>query len=665
MKKMKRMLAFLICLVMVVGMFPTGVFAAAEGGLSDIDFTKEADAGKYEIIGKTSAAQSEAGLALVTTRNAVETCNGQNSGTQATTPEDLVYIDVAGDWTATLEVDFNTNGASNGYYQFFGFYANMGENYQNMAGIRGGDGAMQNFLRVDGNITADSSDLNSTPGFSGNGTYWLRLVKEGDTYFCYRSADGVDFTQMFAYEGTGIEADSIVIDAYTGMTTGYKFTLKYLELEGGESSLDKKAIRAAIREAKAKDSRFFTADSFAKLTTALEAANTALAEAETQEALDKAAADLNAAIAALVDNPDLPMMRVTFNYNYTGAPDPLVVEVQMGSTVQPPEVKRIGYSCTWRRGNQNFNFNTPIDDDITLTANWSKDWNQMYSLAEEYKDYFAFGNFGTQSPNGDQVTREYNTYSGNSGKMTYNFGANESRNAYNQAVSQINARTDITDAEKAELIKEADGKVSLGGNNPLQGDLNRIQQWNQQHPEGPKKYYRQHVLCWHGSEQNAAFYHEGFDTSKPLASREVMNARIDSYVEAMFKRYQQWDDIILSWDVVNEALDDYNGMVRNGWNGSGWGETNQDDASNQSSAWGTIYRMYKDVDGNVVEVQLGSNGRPVAGTTATPVTELSDERLQYESEWIRQAFASAKKWKEALGVHWTLYYNDYMNSSML
>ena len=75
---------------------------------------------RYEIIGKTSAAQSEAGLALVTTRNAVETCNGQNSGAQATTPEDLVYIDVAGDWSATLEVDFNTNGASNGYYQFFG-----------------------------------------------------------------------------------------------------------------------------------------------------------------------------------------------------------------------------------------------------------------------------------------------------------------------------------------------------------------------------------------------------------------------------------------------------------------------------------------------------------------------------------------------------------------
>ena len=644
MKRFTKMIAFLICLIMVVGMLPTGVFAA--GGSSDIDFTKAADADKYEIIGKTSAAVEEGvGLALVTTRNAIETCNNQNSGSQATTAEDLVYIPVDGDFTATLEVAFDTNGARNGYYQFFGFFASQGEDYQNMAGIRGGDGAMQDFLRVGGDITADTDGVKSSPGFSGNGTYFLRLVKEGDTYRCYRSEDGENFTEMFAYEGTGIDADSIVIDAYTGMTTGYKFTLKYLELDTDESGLDKKAIRAAIRAAKAKDERFFTAESFAVLTEALAAAEKALAEAETQEVLDKAAADLNAAIEGLVDNPDLPMMRVTFNYNYPGSPDPVVVEVQMGSTVEPIETNRVGYRATWRQGNTNFNFSTPITDDITLTANWTKDWNQMYSLAKEYADYFPFGNFGTQSPNGDQVTIEYNTYSGNSGKMTYNFGANESRNAYNSAVSEINARTDITDAEKAELIKEADGKVLLGGNNPLQGDLNRIQQWNQQHPEGPKKYYRQHVLCWHGSEQNAAFYHEGFDTSKPLASKEVMNARIDSYVEAMFKRYQQWDDIILSWDIVNEALDDYNGMVRNGWNGSSWGETQLDDASNQSSAWGTIYRM-KDENGN-------------------PVTELSEERLQYESEWIRVAFASARKWQKELGVHWTLYYNDYMNSSML
>ena len=113
--------------------------------------------------GKTSAAVEEGvGLALVTTRNAVETCNNQNSGDQANTAEDLVYIPVDGDFTATLEVAFDTNGARNGYYQFFGFFASQGEDYQNMAGIRGGDGAMQDFLRVGGNITADTDGVKSS-----------------------------------------------------------------------------------------------------------------------------------------------------------------------------------------------------------------------------------------------------------------------------------------------------------------------------------------------------------------------------------------------------------------------------------------------------------------------------------------------------------------------
>ena len=41
---------------------------------------------------------------------------------------------------------------------------------------------------------------------------------------------------MFTYADTGIEADYLVIDAYTGMTTGYKFTLKKLDLNGGAAA---------------------------------------------------------------------------------------------------------------------------------------------------------------------------------------------------------------------------------------------------------------------------------------------------------------------------------------------------------------------------------------------------------------------------------------------
>ncbi len=264
--------------------------------------------------------------------------------------------------------------------------------------------------------------------------------------------------------------------------------------------------------------------------------------------------------------------------------------------------------------------------------NPGKDWNQVYSLAEEYEGYFPFGSFNNLR--GSQNIREFNVYSGNFGKMIYNFGESQSRNAYNTAFVEIRARTDITDEEKAELIREADGKVCLSDNNPLADDLNFIRAWNEEHPDGPKKYYRQHVIAWHGDEQNPAFYHKGFDLNAPLASDEVMNARLDSYIEAMFRRYQEWDDIIISWDIVNEALDDYKGMVRNGF------EDSVDDADSQPSAWGTIYR-HPELDND------------------------PDMRLLAESEWVRTAFASARKWQQELGVHWKLYYNDYMNSNML
>ncbi|MBE6933393.1 MAG: hypothetical protein E7464_08445, partial [Ruminococcaceae bacterium] len=201
----------------------------------DIDFTDPDSASEFEVKNQevTSIRDGE-GLYLVTTTDAFEDCNGQLSGS---TPKDVAVIPVEGDqWAATLKFDFDMSGAGNGYYQFFGFYAAEGDDYQNMAGIRGGDGAFQNFLRVDGAITADSEGMNSSPGLDTNTTYWWKLVKDIDTYTCYRSADGETFTEMFSYADTGIEADYIVLDAYTGMTEGYAFTVKSLTFDAIEGT---------------------------------------------------------------------------------------------------------------------------------------------------------------------------------------------------------------------------------------------------------------------------------------------------------------------------------------------------------------------------------------------------------------------------------------------
>ena len=193
-----------------------------------VDFSSPSSIGKYTVKGTSSATQTESGLRLVTTRNAVEPCNGQNSGAQASTPEDLIEVPVSGDWVATLTFDFDQAGAANGYYQFFGFFAAQGDDYQNMAGIRCGNNDLQDFLRVGGEVTADTEGVRSSPGTNANGTYYLRIRKLGDSYTCYRSADGSEFTEMFGYDGTGIEADRIVIDAYTGMTAGYAYTVESL-----------------------------------------------------------------------------------------------------------------------------------------------------------------------------------------------------------------------------------------------------------------------------------------------------------------------------------------------------------------------------------------------------------------------------------------------------
>ena len=214
---------------------------------ADIDFTDPSYSAMFEIVNPSTAEiKAGTGLTLVATRPAFEDCNGQNSGNQATNPEDVVKVPVYGDWTATLQMDFSTAGAANGYYQFFGFYAAEGDDFRNLAGIRGGDGDLQDFLRRNGTLTCETQAVE--PGFADNGTYYLRITKVGTTYTCARSTDGLVFTDLFSYADTGMEADSIVIDAYTGMTEGYSFTLKRLSFGNEAPKPHEHAYEAVITD---------------------------------------------------------------------------------------------------------------------------------------------------------------------------------------------------------------------------------------------------------------------------------------------------------------------------------------------------------------------------------------------------------------------------------
>ncbi|MBE7006895.1 MAG: hypothetical protein E7424_07095, partial [Ruminococcaceae bacterium] len=212
------------------------------GGDSEIiDFKNPADNEKYEIIGETEggAPQTENGRTITCTVNGIEPSIGQNgtanpnlSEAQSNTPENLIEIPIEeGDWTASLKFHFEPNGGS-GAWAFLGFYAAQGDDYQNMVGIRGGDGAFQDFIRTDGNITADT-DLASSPGFSSANDYYFQIQKTGTTYVCSRSNDaGENFEEMFSFEDTGINAEKLIIDAYSGRGTGFSFTLDHLIIEG-------------------------------------------------------------------------------------------------------------------------------------------------------------------------------------------------------------------------------------------------------------------------------------------------------------------------------------------------------------------------------------------------------------------------------------------------
>ncbi len=75
-----------------------------------------------------------------------------------------------------------------------------------------------------------------------------------------------------------------------------------------------------------------------------------------------------------------------------------------------------------------------------------------------------------------------------------------------------------------------------------------------------------HVLVWH-SQTPEAFFHTGYDTNAPLVSREVMLARLDNYIkEVMAYMDTNYPGVVVSWDVVNEAIDDgTNALRKSNW----------------------------------------------------------------------------------------------------
>lgn len=83
-----------------------------------------------------------------------------------------------------------------------------------------------------------------------------------------------------------------------------------------------------------------------------------------------------------------------------------------------------------------------------------------------------------------------------------------------------------------------------------------------------------HVLVWH-SQTPEAFFHEGYDAARPYVGRDVMLGRMENYIKAVFEYTEaNYPGVIVSWDVVNEAIDDGTNKLRQ----SNWFKTVGEDS---------------------------------------------------------------------------------------
>ena len=94
-----------------------------------------------------------------------------------------------------------------------------------------------------------------------------------------------------------------------------------------------------------------------------------------------------------------------------------------------------------------------------------------------------------------------------------------------------------------------------------------------------------HVLVWH-SQTPEAFFHEDYDEKKPYVTREVMLGRMENYIrQALAYMEENYPGVVVSWDVVNEAVDDGTGRLRQ----SNWTKVIGEDFVNRAFEYARRY----------------------------------------------------------------------------
>ena len=184
--------------------------------------------------------------------------------------------------------------------------------------------------------------------------------------------------------------------------------------------------------------------------------------------------------------------------------------------------------------------------------------------------------------------------------------------AYLELLSgQFNTTTCTNETKAYSLLDQQASRKSEDGMPRMNYTLaDRMVSWARDHGVG----VRGHVLTW-DAYMTEWFFHEGYDERQPLASREVMLQRLESYITQVVTHFEtEFPGVIYCWDVVNEAMGD--------------------NAAEYRAGDPKLLRTVRGGQPNVFYERIGE-------------------------DYVEYSFLYARNAAEALGADIRLFYNDY------
>lgn len=274
-----------------------------------------------------------------------------------------------------------------------------------------------------------------------------------------------------------------------------------------------------------------------------------------------------------------------------------------------------------------------VGDYVAPTGDGSIDYASFADyehLGELYSDYFSLG---CAIPN--------------------TFVSNTNQDYIKLVTQQFNSITFENECKPDGLLVQYDSQKALKA-----GDVNPVINMETIKPtldycrdNGIK--VRGHVLLWHQQTPQWLF-HEDYNVNKPMASREVMLERMETYIKSVMTWCNEnYPDLFYAWDIVNEAIADANNCLRGD---ALWTRTVGDDWIQHAFAFARKYAgegvklYYNDYNASVIGKCNGiiKELKPVA--EAGNIDGVGMQGHISTSTNIENFIACAQKYHDELGV---------------